>query len=178
MGIKPDHYFKLEDGTQIKNLYELGKALEKMPKKIFDHHVSEEKNDFSSWVRDAIGDKELAEKMASVKTSETMSKYIKEKINAGQKKTKQSKAQPKRERKKAAYMANEEKEISQKIAEKIKEKKTRKWHHRIAPKKQETTLAGIGGASCPYRSLRCGWQELLVGVIIGLALAMILSIIF
>ena len=168
MGIKQEQYFWLKDGSQVKNLYDLSKALEKMPKKIFSHHVTKEKNDFSNWVRDVVGNKELAEKMASVKTAETMSKYINKALK------------PKKENThhKRIVDTSGEKAINQVIGKKMQEKKSQKWHESILPKKtgKKETLKGLGGAKCPYRSLKCGWQEILLGVIVGLTAAIILSI--
>lgn len=55
-----DKRFFVCDGSIIKNLKELGVVLKNMSDETFGYHVNEEKNDFSNWVKDVIGDEELA----------------------------------------------------------------------------------------------------------------------
>jgi hypothetical protein len=47
-------------GGEFKNLSELTSALSEMPETTFEHHVTQQNNDFSNWVRDVIGDTTLA----------------------------------------------------------------------------------------------------------------------
>jgi hypothetical protein len=57
---KPEFYFKLIDGSEIKNLLGLADALGKMSDDVFYYHVNEQKNDFSNWIRDIFKQEELA----------------------------------------------------------------------------------------------------------------------
>jgi hypothetical protein len=59
--VKPEFYFKLIDGSEIKNLLELADALDRMTDDVFYYHVNEQRNDFSNWVRDVFNEKDLAE---------------------------------------------------------------------------------------------------------------------
>jgi len=44
----------------MKNYFELESGLKKMSARTFSYHVNAEKNDFSRWVEEIIGDKKLA----------------------------------------------------------------------------------------------------------------------
>ena len=63
--------FKLADGKEIKNLNELNKSLENIDENVFRHHVNDERNDFSSWTRDVLGDEKLAEDLSRAKDKST-----------------------------------------------------------------------------------------------------------
>jgi len=58
---KSEFYFKLIDGSELKNLLELADALDKMSDDVFYYHINEQKNDFSNWIRDVFKEKELAD---------------------------------------------------------------------------------------------------------------------
>jgi hypothetical protein len=88
MGVKPNQYFILDDGTKIKNLYQLSQALEQMPEEVFNRHVNEEKNDFFNWVLEVHKDQELASQIAAAKTAKAMKNYINKKIKTTPKKVK------------------------------------------------------------------------------------------
>ncbi|MCX8147098.1 MAG: DUF5752 family protein [Candidatus Woesearchaeota archaeon] len=77
----PEKVFKLHMGTNIKNLRELAEALEIMADRTFEHHVTNEKNDFSNWVNDVIGDHELAEKIKKAKTREEMIGIVRKRVD-------------------------------------------------------------------------------------------------
>lgn len=72
----PTHFFFLADGTIIKNIKELIFMLDDLPEWVFKHHVNDQKNDFASWIRNVLGDQNLAEKISGVKSSEEMKKII------------------------------------------------------------------------------------------------------
>ncbi len=61
----PSNHFFVSDGSVIKNAAELIDALEKMHEDTYKFHANEEKNDFSSWVRDVFGEHKLAENLKS-----------------------------------------------------------------------------------------------------------------
>lgn len=58
--VPDDKQFWCNDGRTLKNLAELEAALEEMSDDTFRYHATESKNDFSNWVRDVIGDEQLA----------------------------------------------------------------------------------------------------------------------
>ena len=61
----PSNHFFVSDGSVIKNVVELIDALEKMHEDTYKFHANEEKNDFSSWVKDVFGEHNLAENLKS-----------------------------------------------------------------------------------------------------------------
>ncbi len=69
LGDVPESFvFRCWDGRTLRNLRELRDAMAGMENESYVHHVTEQKNDFSRWVRDVIGDEKLAtdlEKSAS-----------------------------------------------------------------------------------------------------------------
>ena len=58
--LEGEKQFWLCSGQQLSNLTELVCALETMSDDIFNYHVNESKNDFSSWILDCFQDKTLA----------------------------------------------------------------------------------------------------------------------
>jgi len=60
--------FWCHDGRYLKNLEELGAALEQMSDETYQYHSSESKTDFSNWVRDVIGDEKLAKDLLNCTT--------------------------------------------------------------------------------------------------------------
>ncbi len=55
-----DKRFWCHNGQVFQNLEELAEALAGLDEDSFRYHVNESKNDFSSWVREVIGDEKLA----------------------------------------------------------------------------------------------------------------------
>ena len=66
-------FFWLKNGIVIKNIYELMNLLEVMNNSTFNHHVNDNVNDFSEWIENSVGNKELAKKIGSARTREEMS---------------------------------------------------------------------------------------------------------
>jgi hypothetical protein len=67
-----EHYFKLRNGQELKSLNDLRKALTYMNDEEFSHHVNQERNDFANWVRDALQNSELYEKIKNIHTKEEL----------------------------------------------------------------------------------------------------------
>ena len=82
----PEQCFWLNNGPILKNLEELANALPEMSSETFHHHVNSEKNDFSSWINDVIGDKNLANELLSSKSRESAVKKIRNRLNSLKKK--------------------------------------------------------------------------------------------
>jgi len=70
LAVNPEHYFVLSDGKKLKNLQDLYENVKHMDNEVFYKHVNENKNDFSSWINDIMGIKELASAIKSAKTRE------------------------------------------------------------------------------------------------------------
>ena len=58
--------FSLNDGTNIRNLMQLAEAMGSISHETYSHHVNEERNDFSAWIRDVLGEKILAKNLVEV----------------------------------------------------------------------------------------------------------------
>ena len=79
--VEPQHYFQAKDGTIVKNLIDLARAVELMDLPTFSHHVCNGRNDFASWVSDIIGDTELGKELKQLKNKERIIEKIEERIN-------------------------------------------------------------------------------------------------
>ncbi|MGV8161768.1 MAG: DUF5752 family protein [Candidatus Nanoarchaeia archaeon] len=62
-----EHYFVFCNGKPVKNVKELADALETLEDDVFNHHVTFDRNDFATWIKDIFKDAELANKLADVK---------------------------------------------------------------------------------------------------------------
>jgi hypothetical protein len=63
--VEPEEYFILRNGHPVRSLQELIEALEYISDATFEHHVTEHRNDFANWIRDVIGEPELAQEVQS-----------------------------------------------------------------------------------------------------------------
>lgn len=77
-----DKMFWCHDGRVVKNMAELAAALKEMPNDIFEYHLNGERNDFSTWVRDVIGDTTLAGQLARVAAQATARKKVEMRLSA------------------------------------------------------------------------------------------------
>ncbi|MBR9700780.1 hypothetical protein GOV11_02855 [Candidatus Woesearchaeota archaeon] len=68
--VPEDQYFLLKNGHPIRSLNELISALEFLDDSTLEHHMGEHKNDFANWIRDVIGQSELADEVADTTTRE------------------------------------------------------------------------------------------------------------
>ena len=69
--VSQDKVFVCRGVGVIKNMDELAAALRVMSTETFCHHVAGMKNDFSTWVRDVVGDATLARQLQKVTTPAT-----------------------------------------------------------------------------------------------------------
>ena len=65
--VNPNKEFCFCNGLHVKNLHELLMALETIKDDIYQFHANNEKNDFSKWINEVIGDSELASKLKKLK---------------------------------------------------------------------------------------------------------------
>ncbi len=68
--IKPENYFYTIDGAAISSIKDLAMSLDTMNDDVYYYHVTEDKNDFSSWIGAVFSEKKLAKKMLDAKTKE------------------------------------------------------------------------------------------------------------
>jgi len=78
--LSADKYFYLNNGDVISNLKDLPKVLAKMDDATFSYHVTDAKNDFSSWINDVFGKSKLAVKIGSMKNRDEMVSTLKKDI--------------------------------------------------------------------------------------------------
>src|SRR3989338_2486683 len=84
--VAPEQCFWVNNGPILKNLEELSNALPQMSSDTFSHHVNNEKNDFSNWVRHVIGDEKLANDLLSSKSRESALKKVSSRLDSLKKK--------------------------------------------------------------------------------------------
>lgn len=77
----PDQYvFWCCDGRILRDMKELGEALDTMTDETFAYHSNEQKKDFSNWVRDIIGDGKLARELAQSVSRTQAAKKVAERV--------------------------------------------------------------------------------------------------
>lgn len=66
--VAPDFSFKVIDGSEIRNLFQLAEQLGNMSDDAFHYHVNEDANHFSNWVLDVFNETRLAKDLSVQKT--------------------------------------------------------------------------------------------------------------
>jgi len=84
--VVPEQCFWVNNGPILKNLEDLANALPIMDSGTYCHHVNKEKNDFSKWISDVIGDKKLAKTLSRAKSKESALKHLRNRLNSLKKK--------------------------------------------------------------------------------------------
>jgi hypothetical protein len=79
--VPDDKRFWCQDGKNIKNLRELGKALNDMSDETFHYHSGGERSDFSKWVREVVGDGKLANDLSKAKSRIQASQVVAQRIS-------------------------------------------------------------------------------------------------
>lgn len=72
--------FYCRDGRVLKNLHELSAALRTMTVETFNHHVTADRNDFSNWIKDVIGDETLAEDLRNAEDKADATRRLEERL--------------------------------------------------------------------------------------------------
>jgi hypothetical protein len=75
-----DKKFWCVNSAVFSSLEELENGLRSMDSETFNNHVNKEKNDFSTWIYDVIGDVNLAENLRKTKTVNAMRMTLKNHI--------------------------------------------------------------------------------------------------
>ncbi len=68
----PDKVFVLVNGQVLKNVKELADVLDKLEDVVFNHHVTNNRNDFANWLRDVFKEIDLAREIAGCKDKDKM----------------------------------------------------------------------------------------------------------
>jgi hypothetical protein len=77
----PEHHnFWVNNGPVLRNLNELAKALKDMDADTFVYHANKERNDFSSWINEIVGDEKLAKEIFKSRNKKFMLKKLKDRI--------------------------------------------------------------------------------------------------
>lgn len=80
--VAPEQCFWVNNGPILKNLDELANAMPDINDDTFYNHVNSEKNDFSNWIRDVIGDQALAKDLLSSQDKHSALRKIKNRLNS------------------------------------------------------------------------------------------------
>jgi hypothetical protein len=75
-----DRAFILANGEKARNVEELGDKLPGIGEQVYSQHANSQKNDFSSWVKDVYGDKNLANNLAKAKNPAGAAAAIKRRL--------------------------------------------------------------------------------------------------
>jgi hypothetical protein len=79
--VPDEKHFWCQDGKVAKNLKELEEALNGMGDETFHYHSGGGRNDFSSWIRDVVGDNKLANDLSKAKSRTQASKAVAQRIS-------------------------------------------------------------------------------------------------
>jgi hypothetical protein len=79
--VPDDKRFWRNDGKIIKNLKELEMSLNDMSAETYHYHRGEGRNDFSKWVKDVVGDAQLAEEFSKADSRERASRVVAKRIS-------------------------------------------------------------------------------------------------
>jgi hypothetical protein len=72
------HVFYLNSGSILRDIGELKEALAIMSDSTFSYHSNEIKKDFCNWIRDVVGDVQLARNLEDVTSREQAMKIVEE----------------------------------------------------------------------------------------------------
>ena len=78
--VPDDKVFWCCDGRVFRSLKDLAIALKEMSEEIYQRHVDGEKNDFSNWVHDVVGDVALAYQLRKAKSRGTAARRVTERL--------------------------------------------------------------------------------------------------
>jgi len=70
--VTKDNYFRLDDGTLLKDKTSLRRALKKISDQEFSYYVNEKNNEFAVWIKEAFKEKALARMINKVKSKKEM----------------------------------------------------------------------------------------------------------
>jgi hypothetical protein len=68
--------FVCHNGAHLNSVKDLALALEDMDENVYRYHVTENKNDFATWISETVVEKNLAEKIGKIKNRNEMKYQI------------------------------------------------------------------------------------------------------
>lgn len=74
--VMPEFHFITHEGGRLKNIIELMHYINSLSKDRFRNFVNEEKNDFYNWIKHAVKDEALAEKIRNARSAQELSSEI------------------------------------------------------------------------------------------------------
>jgi hypothetical protein len=77
--LPPEQYFILRNGQPVKSLQELMTILDYIDDTTFDHHVNDYRNDFATWIENAVGDVALAQQIRAATDRDSMAAVLRAK---------------------------------------------------------------------------------------------------
>lgn len=72
----PEQSFWVNNGPVLRNLDELSNFIQGMPDDAYSYHANKDKNDFSRWINEIIGDKKLANDLLSSKSKQSAARKL------------------------------------------------------------------------------------------------------
>lgn len=80
--VPEENKFFLRNGNVVRNMKELALEFEEMDEETFSHHVTEEKNDFHSWIASSVKDETLASAIMPIKDRELMRMVLNKRVKS------------------------------------------------------------------------------------------------
>lgn len=138
LGVVPiSKSFWLCTNEYLRSLNTLADALEKVSDDVFRYHVDKYKNDFASWVKDCIDDKDLAREISRIKTRYTLIRKIRENVDEAKALSRRYKKVSESHRsKKSKKAAKKPKPKTAKASRKTQKKKNKKWKQSSSRRKR------------------------------------------
>lgn len=78
--VPKDKSFYFCNGKSARSLVEFLNILESLTTEEFKHHVNKERHDFANWIRNAVGNKKIADHIEKTENKEKMVKKLKNKL--------------------------------------------------------------------------------------------------
>jgi len=78
--VPEDRSFWCCDGRIFRNIRDLSDGLANMSDETFAYHLNDEKNDFSNWLNDVVGDEKLAKDLEKPITRQEAAKRVNDRV--------------------------------------------------------------------------------------------------
>lgn len=78
--VPEENVFRCNDGCVMADMKELAQELREMSEETYAYHANEAKNDFRNWIKDIIGDNELANNLGKAMDRAEAAKYVADRV--------------------------------------------------------------------------------------------------